>query len=206
MRILAVSDLHLDAQHRQTLLNHAREADLVIVAGDLGQRRQGLAEYLGPMEGIAAKTIVVPGNNETEAELRAAIPATVLHGQTTVSNGMCVAGLGGAVPPLPPLPWGSFDLTEDEAAEQLRRAGPADILVSHSPPKGCGDWHSRRGNIGSEAILDYARRVQPKLILCGHVHDSWGWRGTIGTTRVANLGPVPVWFDTDDWEKGSCPA
>jgi len=40
-----------------------------------------------------------------------------------------------------------------------------------------------------------ARRLQPRYLLCGHVHDDWGARGRIGATRVLNLGPDPVYLE-----------
>lgn len=195
MRIVAASDLHLDEQCRFALLRQAREADLVVIAGDLAQRREGLTQFLAPLESIAHKLVMVPGNNETDVQLRNATSATVLHGETVEIEGVVIAGIGGAIPPLPPLPWGSFDLTEKECDALLSDIQNADLMISHSPPNKICDWHRKRGNIGSEAILRNVERIKPKFLLCGHVHDCWGERGRIGQTFVANLGPVPVYFD-----------
>ena len=71
----------------------------------------------------------------------------------------------------------------------------ADVLVLHSPPRGVGDVSSRGHSLGSTAILEAIRRIAPKLAVCGHIHDSWGERGTIGPTEVVNLGPTPNWFE-----------
>ena len=195
MRIVAVSDLHLDETCRSALLRQAEAADLVIGAGDYAQNHEGLAGYLAPLEAIADKTLLVPGNNETLDALTAATSATVLHGTAVTRGGLTVAGLGGAVPPLPPNAWGSWDLTEADALAAMEGIDRADILVCHAPPKGVADWHSEVGSYGSTAIRALIERLRPRLFLCGHLHDSWGSRGRIGETLVANLGPVPVWFE-----------
>ncbi len=196
MKIIAASDLHLDEQHAITLIRAAESADLVIVAGDFAQRRQGLADYMARFEPIAAKMVTVPGNNETAEELRAATSAIVLHGEVIDVDGLAIAGIGGAVPPLNPTGWAGFELTEDEAATMLSKLGRADILISHSPPKGFGDWHHAIGPaMGSTAVGAAIERLQPQLFLCGHVHDSWGARAQMGPTLMANLGPVPVTFE-----------
>jgi Icc-related predicted phosphoesterase len=44
-------------------------------------------------------------------------------------------------------------------------------------------------HLGSEAVLEAVAAKGPALVLCGHVHDSWGQESTIGPTRVLNLGP-----------------
>ncbi len=195
MRIVAASDLHLDEQHRTTFLRAAEEADLCLLAGDYAQRREGLAEYVAAFDGLAGKALIIAGNNETVEELRAASALPVLHGNSVTFGGLTISGLGGATPPLPQLPWGSFDLTEEQAADQLAQIPAADVLITHSPPRGLGDWHHQVGEIGSTSVRDAIERLQPQLALCGHVHDSWGARGHIGRTLVANLGPVPVVFE-----------
>lgn len=196
MRILAFSDLHLDTAARDAVLAAAAGADLVIGAGDFASRRQGLRSFMAAFAPIADKAVFVPGNNETAEELRGATAARVLHGETTAVAGIRIAGLGAAVPPLPPLPWHSFDLTEAEAEAMLAGIDGADILVSHSPPRGVCDRHGQLGPIGSVAVLAAARRIAPRYLLCGHVHDDWGARGRIGTTQVMNLGPGQTWIET----------
>jgi len=196
MRALAFSDLHHSPNRAAALVEASAEADLVIGAGDFCNMRHGLDDAMALLEGIAAPLVVVPGNAESEDELRAAAPAAVhvLHGQGVELGGLRIFGLGYGVPVTPFGAW-SCDLTEDFAAEMLDRCAGAEILVTHSPPKGVADVTSGGQSVGSTEIRAAIERLQPKLALCGHIHDSWGREGMIGTTRVVNLGPTPNWFE-----------
>jgi uncharacterized protein len=137
---------------------------------------------------IEKPTVLVPGNNETEEDLRHACrgwrSATVLHGEGTEIDGVPFWGLGGGVPPTP-FPW-SYDLTEDEAAEKLAGCPEDAVLVVHSPPKGHldGDRH-----LGSESVLRTIEERRPRVAICGHIHEDAGRETTIGSTRVLNVGP-----------------
>ena len=71
----------------------------------------------------------------------------------------------------------------------LARLDAVDILICHSPPKGVADRTSGGQSVGSTAIRDAVERTQPPLVLCGHIHDSWGAEGHIGASRIVNLGP-----------------
>lgn len=196
MKILAFSDLHLSRPRAAVLVEAAAEADLVIGAGDFCNARKGLAEAMALLAGISAPFVAVPGNAESVGELTAAANPgmQVLHGTGTVIGGLRLFGLGYGVPVTPFGDW-SCDLTEDEAEALLARCDAADILVLHSPPKGVGDVTSAGLSVGSTAIRAAIERIQPRLALCGHIHDSWGATGRIGATRVVNLGPRPNWFE-----------
>ncbi|MCZ7676471.1 MAG: metallophosphoesterase family protein [Roseovarius sp.] len=196
MKILAFSDLHLARARAAALVDASAEADLVIGAGDFCNMREGLAEAMAMLRGITAPLVMVPGNAESIDELRAAAPegAHVLHGQGAVIGGLRLFGLGGGVPVTPFGPW-SWDLTEAQAAGLLAPCAQADILITHSPPRGVADVTSDGQSVGSTAIREAIGRIGPKLALCGHIHDSWGHEGTIGRTRVVNLGPRPNWFE-----------
>ncbi|WP_167648371.1 metallophosphoesterase family protein [Mameliella alba] len=196
MRVLAFSDLHLSRRHARALVEASGEADLVIGAGDFCHVREGLDEAMSLLEGVPAPMVVVPGNSETVEELRAAaLPGTiVLHGDGVEVEGLRLFGLGGGIPVTPFGDW-SFDLTENQAAEMLDRCTGADLLITHSPPKGIADVTSRGVSVGSTAIRDAIARLQPALAVCGHVHDCWGQEGRIGDSRVVNLGPGPNWFN-----------
>ncbi|WOI55478.1 metallophosphoesterase [Palleronia sp. LCG004] len=195
MRLLAFSDLHLDFDAADRLVALSAPADLVIGAGDFADDRRGLQGIMDRLAPIAAKLLVVPGNNESIDELRGATNALVLHGNSTTRDGFVIAGIGGGVPPVPSSTGRSWDLGEAEAASLLDRIERADILVSHSPPFGLGDAHSQEGHVGSHAVKSALLRLSPSLCIFGHVHDCWGSHGRIGSTEWRNLGPDPVWFE-----------
>jgi Icc-related predicted phosphoesterase len=196
MRVLAFSDLHLDRAYAARIVAASREADLVIGAGDFAHARTGLEAAMALLAGIVAPVIAVPGNGESVDELRGAAPEGwhVLHGTGAEIAGVKIFGLGYGVPVTPFGAW-SCDLTEAQAEERLAACGAADLLVTHSPPKGIADRTSSGQSVGSTAIRDAIARIQPKLALCGHVHDCWGEEGVIGQSRVVNIGPNARWFE-----------
>ncbi|MCZ0813223.1 MAG: metallophosphoesterase family protein [Pseudomonadota bacterium] len=196
MKILGFSDLHHSAQKAKILVRASRTADLVIAAGDFCNTRGGLDAAMQLLSEIAAPLVAVPGNHESASELAAAAPAgtTVLHGEGASFDGLELFGLGYGVPVTPFGDW-SCDLTEEEAEALLSRCESADILITHSPPKGLGDMTSQGASVGSDAICAAIGRLEPRLALCGHIHDSWGATGRIGQTQVHNLGPEPNWFE-----------
>ena len=196
MKILAFSDLHISRARAADIVAASRVADLVIGAGDFGNMRKGVAEAMGLLAGIETHFVVVPGNNESLDELQAAAPegAIVLHGNTVTIDGVTLYGIGGGIPVTPFGAW-SWDLSELDAEELLAGAAGAEVMISHSPPKGIADRTATGLSVGSTAVRDAAARVQPKLLLCGHIHDCWGEEGMIGETRVKNLGPTVNWFE-----------
>jgi Icc-related predicted phosphoesterase len=199
MKILAFSDLHLARARAADLVAASAEADLVVGAGDFCNARQGLPEAMEMLSGISAPMVMVAGNAESADELRAVAPdnAYVLHGDGATIDGVTFWGLGGGVPETPFGTW-SWDLSEAAAEALLAPCAQADVLVTHSPPKGLGDLTSTGLSVGSTAIRAAIERLQPQLALFGHVHEAWGARGQIGRTACANLGPTANFFEIDN--------
>ena len=194
-RILAFSDMHLSRRAAADICAAAPAADLVLGAGDFCTQRRGLGDAMAMLAPVLPKAVLVPGNAESADELRAAAgPATVLHGEATERAGLRLFGLGYAVPRTPFGAW-SCDLDEAEAAALLDAMERADILIVHSPPKGVADRTSAGASVGSTAVRAAIERARPRLVLCGHIHDSWGASGAIGASRVHNLGPRPNWVE-----------
>ena len=163
----------------------------MIGAGDFASVHRGLEKTIGWLAEIETQTLLVPGNNETEDALRAAVTgwesATVLHGEGAEVGGVTFFGLGGGIPVTP---WGwSFDLTEEAAGSILAEMPDGCVLVLHSPPHGHVDTSSRGDHLGSRAILEAIEEHPPRLAVCGHIHESWGQESAIGATPVHNLGP-----------------
>ena len=190
MKLLAFSDLHRDLEAAANLVEAARDVDVVVAVGDLASVHRGLDDAVSALAAIERPTILVPGNNETEDALRAACTgweaATVLHGESAEIDGVTFFGLGAGVP-VTPWDW-SFDLTEGDAEALLARCPEGAVLAVHSPPFGHVDSSAGR-HLGSRAVLAAIEAKRPPLVLCGHIHESWGGESTIGPARVLNLGP-----------------
>jgi Icc-related predicted phosphoesterase len=196
MRILAFSDLHRDRDRARCVVEMAPGADVVVGAGDFASMHIGLGRTLELLREIERPAIVVPGNNETEAALRRACEswssATVLHGSGVTIDGVDFFGLGCGVPPTP-FPW-SADLSDSDAALMLADCPRDAVMVVHSPPHGHVDRAWGR-HLGSRAILAAIERTEPRLVLCGHIHEAWGQESMIGSSRVVNLGPEGRLFE-----------
>ena len=196
MSILAFSDIHRDLAAVERIARAARDqrATLLIGAGDYATCREGLGPVIDAIADINLPTVLVHGNAESPDELKSAAASSphvhCLHAESIEINGHTIVGVGGAIPETPFGDW-SVDHPEDDARAWLDPFDRADILVTHSPPKGHCDTDSEGRSFGSTAILEWIQRAQPRLALSGHIHASWGATSTIGTTKVMNLGPTP---------------
>jgi Icc-related predicted phosphoesterase len=198
IHLLLFSDLHADLVRGRELVRRARDVDLLIGAGDIGHLRRRLPETIAVLREIETPTVLVAGNSESFEELEAACrgwdAAHVLHGSGTTLCGIPVWGVGGAIPVTPFGSW-SYDLTEEEGAALLAECPRGAILVSHSPPKGTLDVSSSGTSLGSTAVREAVLRVRPRLVICGHIHDSSGQSSLLDGIPVVNAGP-----DGMDWE------
>ena len=197
MKILAFSDLHRDAAKAEAIVNESHGADVVVGAGDFATCAQGHEDTLGILRRMTVPFVLVPGNHDDLGELFAACAdwplAHLLHGQSVVIGGVAFFGIGLGSGVIDPEPW-NMVLDEAEAEQMLTLCPARAVLVSHSPPQGIADQQKDGRHSGSAALRDAIAQHQPRLTICGHVHNAWGQSGTIGQTPVHNIGPAPKWF------------
>jgi len=165
---------------------------VVVGAGDFCVMRRNLQAPIDALSAIETPTVLVPGNAETEEELRSACAdwpsAHVLHGDGWTFEGVPFYGIGGGIPVTPFGAW-SYDFSEEEAEQLLADCPARAVLVSHSPPKGVVDRDSKGQSLGSTAIRAVVEDRVPRLTVCGHIHGSGGQEGTLAATPVVNAGP-----------------
>jgi Icc-related predicted phosphoesterase len=197
VKLLAFSDLHRDLPQAARLVEMSHEADVVIGAGDFASVHEGLEETIEALSGIKTPTILVPGNNETDEALREATAgwsaATVLHGGGAKIGGVDFFGLGAGIP-VTPWDW-SFDLDDEKASVMLTLCPEDAVLVLHSPPYGHCDTNGAGDSFGSYALLHAIEDKNPRLVVCGHIHESWGCESEVGETLIRNLGPKGTWLE-----------
>jgi Icc-related predicted phosphoesterase len=86
----------------------------------------------------------------------------------------------------------AFNLKEEELAQKWELIPKdTDIIVCHGPAYGYGDLvkYPNSENVGSPSMLKKIEEIQPKLYLCGHIHEGYGIKKH-GPTWMVNASLV----------------
>jgi Icc-related predicted phosphoesterase len=192
VRALAVSDE--EVSYLRTGRAAALEVDLVIAAGDLS------FEYLGALVDLVDRPgVFVPGNHDPDVSgFSKPGPAGFVNadGRVVDVGGVRVAGLGGCLRYRPgPNQWSEVEQARRgrrlvRAARRLRRRDGrgVDILLTHAPPRHCGDGEDQPHH-GFECLHEVVAALQPRLLVHGHIHP-YGQPvpdRTLGETAVVNV-------------------
>lgn len=161
VRILACADLHgkpeRAARVRALVAEHA--PDVVLLPGDLTHLGSG-EEALALLSSLPVRVLAVPGNMDGPR----AVNEIGLHGGLAGEGPVTIGGVAFGGP-------------------RVREA--CDVLVTHEPPYGTLDMTSLRTRAGSGAVLELLKRLRPKVLACGHIHESPGIQ-RVGGTLVVN--------------------
>ncbi len=189
MKILIFSDIHNDLNALERVM--AIEADCYIAAGDLATMGRGLERCGEVMRPRAARTWVMPGNNESAFQIKqfcAEFGFRNFHCTSFEVAGHHLAGLGYSN--LTPFNTPG-EYTEAEIAERLEPFAALKplVLISHCPPLGTAVDRAGEGkHFGSSAVRDFVAESQPRYCFCGHVHESEGVETKIGDCLAINVG------------------
>lgn len=198
LRILATTDFHGNAEaFRKTALKARQSrADLVVVCGDIthfGSLQQA-KELLSPLFTAQCLVLFVPGNCDPPTLTEEKIETIEsIHGECKQIDNINFLGIGGSSPTPFDTP---FELTETEIAHILEQGFNSCqtkhqiVLVSHSPPKNTKvDLTFTGEHAGSVSVRKFIEKTNPKLVLCGHIHEATG-TDKINNTTIINPGPA----------------
>ncbi|HXF82494.1 MAG TPA: metallophosphoesterase [bacterium] len=161
MRILACADLHgrpeRIARVRALVAEHAPA--VVLLPGDLTHAGLG-REALALLRDLPLHVLAVPGNMDAPPAAGEIWRCGGLRGTDPVTIGGTTFG-GPAV------------------------TRTVDVLVVHEPPQGTLDRLPSGRHIGSAHTLELMTRLRPRVLTCGHVHESPGIT-RVGPTLVVN--------------------
>lgn len=192
--ICCLSDLH-------GYLPEVPDCDLLLLAGDYcpSSKALDMVQFMGgpffnwlkslqdrfPVIGIAGNHDMIfewPVYKQIED-----IPWTYLQDSGTTWNGLKIWGT-----PWQPRFWDwAFNLDEDELVKKWALIpDDTDVLLVHGPPQGIGDWVPRdKVHTGSPGLLKRILEIEPKLVVCGHIHPGYG-RYQLGPTTIINAALV----------------
>jgi len=198
-RIVCTSDLH---EH----LVDIPPCDLLLIAGDVSFAFKGdlaakqaflIGEFKDWLERVpASEIVVVAGNHDQSIEAWGFPPGLRCHYREDA--GLELFGLRIWGTPWQPWFWDwAFNAPQRDGETFLASkfepipAG-TDIVLAHGPPRGYGDRTSAEGgraHVGSIAMTSTLERVRPRLMVCGHIHPSYG-RYRLGDTEIVNASLV----------------
>jgi hypothetical protein len=185
--IYATADLHGYQDRLDRIAGQVADLkpDVLVVAGDIMGFRAS-AEYLGRLNDLPVPVLTVHGNMDGRdlEEIIASCPnVTSLHLREATIDGVRFVGMGGTVP----VPFRSrICLREQQMIGEMEHLIREDcVLVVHPPPYGTLDEGLGNLHAGSKGLRRLIFEKQPKVLICGHIHEKPGWT-FIDKTLVVN--------------------
>jgi Icc-related predicted phosphoesterase len=189
MKLLAFSDIHGDRAALERLM--AMEADFYVAAGDLTNWARGFEPLGETLARRAPRVWVLPGNHEHASQIASfclQYGLNPLHGKSFLAGPWHIAGFGHSNPT-------PFNTPGEESEEEIARhlepfatLQPM-VLICHCPPNNTPLDEATPGrHLGSTAVAEFVRRVQPAWFLCGHIHEASGRSAELGRTKGVNVG------------------
>jgi Icc-related predicted phosphoesterase len=193
VKILTVSDEECAALWDYYAPGKLSGYDLIISCGDLK------AEYLSFLVTMArCPVLYVHGNHDTGYEKRPPLGCDCIDGKVVVYNGLRILGLGGCRRYHP----GQHQYSETEMRRRIRklrfalwRTKGVDLVVTHAPIEGVGDWqdNAHKGFAVFRELLD---RYKPQYLVHGHMHLTYGQ----DKTRIRQYGDTTVINATERYD------
>lgn len=194
MKILLIADQpepilweHLDRRKLE-------DVELVLSCGDLP------AEYLSFLTCFTpAPILYVHGNHDDRYAAKPPEGCICIEDTIYVHEGIRILGLGGSMR----YNQGVNQYTQSQMNARVRRlrfklwrSGGIDILLTHSPAYQLGD-DTDLAHIGFTAFLDVIDKYHPRLLVHGHVHQSYRHDfkriRQRGDTQVINACGYYIW-------------
>lgn len=185
MRVTATADLHGS-------LPTIKPCDILLLGGDITPVENHDIDYqaewldttfrqwLERLRNSGVENIVgIAGNHDYVFERPSLVPDlpwTYLEDSSVDINGLHIFG----TPWVPNLRGWAF--YGGEGGCGIYKAGRfpenIDILLAHGPMRGFGDHVSPRfgdADVGCLYMRERVRTIQPKMFVCGHIHEGYGW-------------------------------
>ena len=189
MKILAFVDMHGSKTALQHIKEKSKHADLLVCAGDLTQFERNLKSYLYELDKLGKPIVMIPGNHESPVVLEKACRFfknfLYIHESLCQVDDYVFLGHGG----------GGFAI-EDNGFEKFSQhimpkidSKKTLVMVVHAPPYKTKLDQVGQDHVGNNAYRNFIIKHQPKLVICGHIHENSGKEDTLGKTLIINPGP-----------------
>lgn len=197
MKIVATSDFHGSLPPPGSI----PACDVLVIAGDMCpsfdhrvafQRKWLETVFADWLEMVRAKYIIGIGGNhdfilDEDPQVGYDLPWIYLMDEQVEIDGVRFYG----IPWVPNLSRWAFHLDDPRLDEKFSKI-PFDthVVVSHGPPfKHCDYTVPKFGSahVGFPGANATFERVEPEIVICGHIHEAYGWSELESGARVLNV-------------------
>jgi len=198
MRIVCISDTH--SKHNEI---EVPDGDVLVHAGDITSRGElstvnDFNNWIGKLP--HKHKVVIAGNHDFcfEDELKDNA-VEILNNCIYLQDSSCEID-GVKFYGTPWQPWfydWAFNVKSEEEREGIWAKIPddTDVLIVHGPPYMHGDEvMSDYDNVGCRKLLARIKELNIKLVVTGHIHESYG-EYNIGDTKVVNASTCDFAYD-----------
>jgi len=189
MKIVVFADPHENLVAIKEVEKKAKDADLIVCAGDISIFEQELEAFLFRINKIGKTVLLIHGNHEgaqiTETLCQGLKNLVFIHKKIHQIGNHSFIGFGGGG-------FDDVDLDFEKFIEKNKsKINPSDklILVTHGPPYGTKLDLIGKRHCGNKSYTKYIKQLQPVLYVCGHFHETFGVKDKLGKTILINPGP-----------------
>jgi Icc-related predicted phosphoesterase len=187
MRIYAVADIHGHPDRIRVIKENTikLKPDVLIIAGDITHFTHPVPT-IARLNDMPVPVLAIRGNTDlkrVERIIGKYSNITSLHLKKIAIDNVCFVGVSGTVP----VPFSSrIGFREGPVLDKIMPLLKRDsVLVTHPPPWGTLDEVLGRFHAGCRSLRRIVSRIQPRLLICGHIHERPG-TDFIGETLVIN--------------------
>ena len=187
MKIYAVADIHARKRRLDSIVANVNRLspDLVVVAGDLTSYRAS-PFVVRRLAALPVPVFAILGNTDRKQVGRQITRSNIISATylpATNDRPLSLVGLNGTVP----IPFRSrITFRENRLLKRIAHlVNPHSIMVVHTPPWGILDEVLGKFHAGSKNLLEFIRCKEPRMVLCGHIHERPGIK-QLGKTSIVN--------------------
>ena len=199
MKIYAFVDVHGRKRIIDEIIETAKreKPDIIIDAGDISNFGKGLKEGLERLDTLGVPVLILHGNHESEEQMNEMCQnfanVIFMHKGLFELDNYAFFGYGG----------GGFS-RKDDVFERISKIvikkikGKKLIFFSHAPIFKTKTDYIRGKHLGNESYRKFIEETKPKLVICGHFHETAKMTDDISGSLVVNPGPYGLIFNFKD--------
>lgn len=168
MKVLVISNLYdiLYDELDIILIDKKDEYDCIILLGNVDINTLKYIKYTLSRYNILKKIIGIEGSDDTIGTLES-LGIKNIHLKSKSLNGKKIAGFSGSIKSNQPSTHPTY--TQSQAYELVDRLDSADILISHSSPKG---YEENFIESGFDALTEYIETNKPSICICSNKYTN----------------------------------